>query len=67
MAKYKAQASSKEVPNEENYCAYGSASSHQRLMAGETIEKDVPAKLLEHLTEVGGSRPSKQKPVKEVK
>ena len=59
MAKYKAKESYKKLTPEENYCAYGSSSSHMVLMDGGVIEKDVPNKLLEHLTEV------KSKTVKE--
>ena len=52
MAKYKAKESYKKLTQSENYCAYGSGSSHLILLDGGVIEKDVPKKLLEHLIEV---------------
>lgn len=52
MPKYKAKESYKKLPFSENFCAYGSASSHMRLMDDIVIERDVPVELLEHLTEV---------------
>ena len=62
MAKYKAKPSYKKLSDEENYCAYGSASSHIFLMDGKSIEKDnVPESLLEHLTVEGNKEPSKSK------
>ncbi len=47
--KYKAKKSYKELPYADNYCGFGSASKHLRLMAGEWIECNPPVKLQEHL------------------
>ena len=52
MPKYKAKKSYKELLYSENFCAYGSASTHMKLMDDIVIERDVPSALLEHLTEV---------------
>ena len=44
MTKYKAKESYKKLTPEENYCAYGSGSSHMVLMDGGVIDKEVPSK-----------------------
>jgi len=51
--KYKAKKSYRKLSYAENYCAFGSASSHSKLMAGESIEKVPPKELMEYLEEVG--------------
>ena len=66
MAEYIAKPSYRKLSDEENYCAYGSASSHLILMDGLGIDgKNVPKKLLEHLTKIeGNKKPSKVKEAK---
>jgi hypothetical protein len=47
--KYKAKKSYKALPYAENFCGFGSGSKHLKLMAGEWVECNPPAKLKEHL------------------
>jgi hypothetical protein len=47
--KYKAKKSYFELPYAKNFCGYGSASKHLKLINKEWVECNPPAELKEHL------------------
>ena len=52
--KIKAKSTYASLKNTNNFIAYGSTSTHLKLIAGEVVtwDKELPKKLKEHLTEV---------------
>jgi len=59
--KYKAKKSYYELPNSENFVAFGSASTHLRLVGGLWVECNPPSELMEYLQEQKSQKKSKNK------
>ena len=61
VMKYKAKKSYYELSNSENFVAFGSSSTHLRLIDGLWVECSPPSELAEHLQEQKSQKKSKDK------